>query len=70
MGSLRMDSTQTITTVCVNGLEKAKGNPQINGDDVQIPCEEAINQGSDDGTGSKNKDFSWVSVFSSQAEGC
>jgi hypothetical protein len=53
----------------VDGLEKAKGNPDIHREDVQIWPEPAVEQRSKDGSRSKNHNFQRVRVLCSKAKG-
>jgi len=59
-----------IAAVGVNSLEKAKCDPYVNRDDMHIARKEAIYQGTEDGSSTKNEDFSGMSVLCSQAKGC
>ncbi len=61
---------RTITTVCINGLEEAKGDPDIDGEYVQVLREEAVNQRTENGSSPQNEDFRRVSVFGCQSERC
>lgn len=56
--------------MCVNGLEEAEGDPHVDGEDVEVTEEIAVQQGSSNRARSENEDFSGVSVLSGETEGC
>lgn len=55
--------------MCVDGLEKAKGDPNIHGNDVEIPGKEAVEQRAGDRPRPENGDLSRVGVLCSEAKG-
>jgi hypothetical protein len=61
---------RTITAVRIDGLEEAKGDPDIDGEYVEVLREEAVNQRTENGSSPQNEDFRRVSVFSCQSERC
>jgi len=65
-----LEMIRTVTAVCINGLEEAKGNPDIDGEYVEVLREEAVNQRTENGSSPQNEDFCGVSVFSCQSERC
>ncbi len=58
----------TITAVSVDGLEETESNPNIDGEDVEVATEPAVEQRSGEGSGAKDEDFSGVSVLGGQTE--
>ena len=54
----------------IDGLEQAERDPDVHGEDVQVAGEEAVEEGSADGTHSQNEDFERVSVLCRETEGC
>jgi len=65
-----LEMIRTVTAVCINGLEEAKGDPDIDGEYVEVLREEAVNQRSENGSSPQNEDFRRVSVFSCQSKRC
>ena len=61
-------SEHTITTVCVDGLEKPQGDPDVHSDDVEVLRKEAIHERAEEGTGTKDEHFSRVSILCCEAE--
>lgn len=59
---------RTITRVRVDSLEKTEDDPDVDGKDVQVVTEHAVEDGTKDRASTEDKDFSWVSVFCSQTE--
>ena len=53
----------------IDGLEQAERDPDVHGKDVQVAGEEAVEEGSTDGTHSQNEDFERVSVLCRETEG-
>jgi hypothetical protein len=53
----------------IDGLEKAKGDPDIHREDVQVWPEPAVEQRSKDSSRSENHDFEWMCVLGSKAKG-
>jgi len=60
---------EIITRVRVDGLEKPQSNPHIDGDNMEVGSEIAVEEGSTDGTGAKDEDFGRVSVLGGETEG-
>ena len=54
----------------INSLEEPQGNPGINGDDVQVVGQVAVQQRATNGTSAENEDLSGVRIFGSETEGC
>ena len=54
----------------INSLEEPQHDPNVDGDDVQVRGEEAVDERAKDRTSAEDKHFSGVSVFSRQAEWC
>ena len=59
----------TVSRVGIDGLEETEGDPDVDGDDVQVWLEPAVEQRSDDRSRSENHDFERVGVFCGEAEG-
>jgi hypothetical protein len=60
----------TVTTVCVDGLEETKRNPDVDSENVQVMCVPAVQDGSSNCTSAKDENLSRVGIFSSKAERC
>lgn len=52
----------------VDSLEEAERDPDVDGEDVQVAREEAVEQGSRDGAGAKDHDLCRVRILSGQTE--
>ena len=63
-------ATHTIAAVSINGLEETEDDPQVDGHNVEVLGEVAVEEGSSNGACAENGDLDRVSVFSSQAERC
>lgn len=59
----------TITRVGVDGLEKPQSYPYIDGDNVEVGGEIAVEEGSTDGASTEDEDFGGVSVLGGETEG-
>ena len=72
-GPERQDVVQAprelITAVRVDGLEQTEHNPDIHGQDVQVPSDGAPEDGAEDGAHPQNHDFDGGSVFGRKTEG-
>ena len=53
----------------IDGLEQAERDPDVHGEDMQVASEEAVEEGSTDGTHSQDEDFERVCVLSRKTEG-
>ena len=60
----------TVARVRVDGLEEAEGDPEVDGDDVEVPAEGTVDEGAANGRGAEDHDFSGVSIFRSETERC
>lgn len=54
----------------INGLEETKGDPDVNGEDMEVAREVAPEQGTGNSSSAEDHDFSWVSVLCGKTEGC
>ena len=55
--------------MCVDGLEKTKGDPNVDSEDVQVAAEHAVEDGAKDSSSSKDEYLCWMRILSSQPEG-
>lgn len=61
---------EVVAAVRVDGLEEAQHDPEVDGDDVQVACEEAVKEGPEDGAGAKDEDLGGMCVLGSETERC
>ena len=54
----------------VDSLKQSQDNPSINREDVEIVREGGVKDGANNGTGSKNQDFSGMGIFSCKTKRC
>lgn len=54
--------------MCVNSLEQTERDPKVNGDDVQIACEVAVEDGTSDRTSAEDEHLSRVGIFCSKTK--
>jgi len=54
----------------IDGLEETEGNPDVDGDYVQVWLEPAVEQWSENCTRSEDHDFERMCVLGGEAEGC
>jgi hypothetical protein len=54
----------------INGLEKAEGNPDVDGDYVQVLLDPAVEQWSENCPRSKDHDFERMCVLGGETKGC
>ena len=52
----------------VDGLEEAEGDPEVDGDDVEVPAEGAVDEGAADRRRAENHDLGGVRVLGGEAE--
>lgn len=60
---------ELVARVCVNGLEKAKDDPDVHGQDVEVLGDSAPHDGDTNGAEAQSHDFNWRSVLGSKTEG-
>lgn len=60
----------TVSTVSIDGLEEAEHDPEVDGDDVQVRGEVAVQEGAEDGACAQDEDFSGVCVLGRKTEWC
>lgn len=60
----------TVSGMGINGLEKAEGDPYIDGDYVQVLFEPAVEQWSGNCPCSKDHDFERMCVLGGETKGC
>jgi len=60
---------EVVSGMGINGLEKTEGDPDVDGDYVQVWPDPAVEQWSDDCPRSKDHDFERMCVFGGEAEG-
>ena len=58
---------EIVTGVGIDGLEKTKGDPEVDCQDVEVLSEEAVEERSRNGALSEDEDFEGVGVFSGLA---
>lgn len=58
----------TIARVCVNGLEEAESDPDVDGEDVEIAEEVAVEKRAGEGAGAEDEDLCGVGVLGGKAE--
>jgi hypothetical protein len=56
---------EVVSRVSIDCLTESESDPEVNGEDVKILSEEAVKEGTGDGTLGEDEDFEWVGVFSS-----
>ena len=56
---------EVVSRVSVDCLTQSESDPEVDGENVEILSEEAVKEGSRDGTLGKDEDFEWVGVFGS-----
>lgn len=54
----------------IDSLEETKRNPNVDRKNVQVTSIPAVQDGSSNGTSTKNEDFGRVGIFSSKTERC
>lgn len=54
--------------MCVNSLEETKGDPDVDGEDMQVTAEHAVEDGSQDGAGAEDEDFRRMRILGSETE--
>ena len=54
----------------IDGLEKTEGDPDVDGDYVQVWLDPAVEQWSENCPGSKDHDFERMCVLGGETEGC
>ena len=72
MSTTTIDSTKgrlTISTVGIDSLEQPEDDPDVDGDNVEVLSEVAVDERAEDGASSKDENLSGVSVLSGQTEG-
>lgn len=60
----------TISGMGINGLEKTEGDPDVDGDYVQVWLDPAVEQWSENCPRSKDHDFERMCVLGGETEGC
>jgi hypothetical protein len=60
----------TVSGMGINGLEKAEGNPDVDGDYVQVLLDPAVEQWSENCPRSKDHDFERMCVLGGETKGC
>jgi len=60
---------ELVARVCVDGLEEAKDDPDVHGQDVEISGDGAPHDGNTNGTEAQAHDFNWRGVLSGETEG-
>jgi hypothetical protein len=59
---------EVVSRVSIDGLEQPENDPDVDGDDVEVGSEEAVEERSADSTGTKDENLERVGVFSSETE--
>ena len=54
----------------INSLEETEGDPDIDGENVQVACKVAVEDRPRNSTRAENENLCWVGVFSGEAKGC
>ena len=52
----------------INGLEETEGDPDVDGEDVQVVAEHAVEDGTEDRAGSEDEDLGRVGVLGGKTE--
>lgn len=60
---------ELVATVGINGLEETQHDPNVHCQDMQVTGERTPHNWTPDSTESKDHNFNWRSIFSSQAKG-
>ena len=60
---------RTVAAVRVDGLEETEDDPNVDGDDVQVAAEGAVEDGACNRAGTENHDLSGVRVLGGETEG-
>jgi hypothetical protein len=60
----------TVSGMGINGLEKTKGDPDVDGDYMQVWLDPAVKKWSKYSSRSEDHDFERMCVFRSETEGC
>jgi hypothetical protein len=61
-------TARTIATVCVNGLEQAQRDPNIDSENMEVASKVTIEHGSSDRPSAKDEHLSGVGVLCSKTE--
>jgi hypothetical protein len=60
---------EVVARVRVDGLEKAEDDPEVDGDDVEVLGEVAVDEGAENGACAEDENLSGMGVFSGKTEG-
>lgn len=64
------NEVRTITAVSIDRLEKTKRDPDVDGKDMQVPHEVAVQQWSSNRASTEDGDLSGMGIFSCKTERC
>lgn len=61
---------RTVSAVRIDGLEETEGDPDVDGEDVQVAAEHGVQDGADNRAGAEDEDLCGVGVLSGETERC